>query len=60
MIKIDQTIFIPNKWLTFEKIVLDDIYNLTEEKLTNLLEEAMHKVNKRMEGYGYRLLEVCN
>lgn len=59
-IKIDQNIFIPKKWLTFEKITLGDVCSLIDNDVIELLEEAMHKVNKRMEGYGYRLLEVCD
>lgn len=60
VIEVDQKYFVPNKYLTFEKIYFEDIDLLIEEDIMNDLQTAMKKVIKNMERCGYRVMEVIN
>lgn len=57
-VRVDQTVFIPHRHMTFEKAYIDydSLYN--EEDLIESLEYALKNVMKNMERCGYRLLEV--
>lgn len=58
VIEIDQKYFTPKRWLTLEKIRLEEYYTLVESEIINSLETGMHKVLKNMEQCGYRVMEV--
>lgn len=61
-IKIDQKLFkVKNPFLlTYEKVYLDDFKKLSEEKIIQLIEKAMHSILKNIERCGYRVMEVCD
>ena len=56
--RVDQTVFIPHKHMTFEKVYIDYDSLYDEENLIGLLKDALKGVMKNMERCGYRLLEV--
>lgn len=57
-VEIDQKLFKPMKYLTWEKICFERIHELNEEDIVNALEIGMQRVLKNMEKCGYRVMEV--
>ncbi len=58
-IKIDQKLFkVKNPFLsTYEKVCLDNLKEFSEEKIIQLVENAMNSILKNVERCGYRVME---
>lgn len=59
MIKVDQKLFIPKKYMTFEKIYLYG-FDFSNQDIIEKFEFSMRRVLDNMERCGYRVMEVCN
>lgn len=60
VISVDQKYFVPKKYTTFERVILNDSLLFVKTDIIYELEKAMHQVLKNMERCGYRVLEVRN
>lgn len=56
-IEVDQKYFTSKKYLTLERIRLDNLNKLNKQDVIPLLESGMHNVLKNMERCGYRVME---
>ena len=61
-IKVDQNLFKVKKYylLTYEKVHLNTLTELSEEEIQDQVKDAMHSVLKNMERCGYRVMEERN
>lgn len=59
-IELDQKYFIPNKYLTLEKIRFDDFDSLSRDNIIYYLKTGMLNVMDNMQRCGYRVMEVCD
>ena len=59
-VELDQKHFIPNKYLTLEKIRFDDFDSLSRDNIIYSLKTGMLNVMDNMQRCGYRVMEVCD
>lgn len=59
-IELDQKYFIPNKYITLEKIRFDDFDSLSRDNIIYSLKTGMLNVMDNMQRCGYRVMEVCD
>ena len=59
-IELDQKYFIPNKYLTLEKIRFDDFDSLSRDNIICSLKTGMLNVMDNMQRCGYRVMGVCD
>ena len=60
VISVDQKYFVPKRYTTFERVILNNSLVFVKTDIICELEKAMHQVMKNMERCGYRVLEVRN
>lgn len=60
IIEIDQKYFEPIKYLTLEKVIFEEFYELRETDIIASLEISMKKVLWNIQKCGYRVMEVGN
>lgn len=59
-VEIDQKHFIPNRYITLEKIRFEDFNTLNKEDFVYSLKKGMLNVMNNMQRCGYRVMEVCD
>lgn len=59
-VEIDQKYFIPNRYITLEKIRFEDFNILSKEDFVDFLKKGMLNVMNNMQRCGYRVMEVHN
>lgn len=60
VVTVDQKVFIPKRYITFEKVYFCDLCSIDEDFIICHMVDAMHKVMKNMESCGYRIMEARN
>lgn len=57
-VELDQNIFIPKRYTTFEKVRFKNLNSMSENDMKELLKKGIYRVMDNMQVCGYRIMEV--